>query len=63
MKNIYKIVSFVGLCLTIIPAVLVMKGVFTLNNHKDLMLIGMVLWFVTAPLWMKSKPLEEEKSE
>ena len=59
MKIALKILSFIGLCLTIIPAILVMKESITIQNHKTLMIIGMVIWFVTAPLWMKSKSLEE----
>ena len=31
----------------------VFSGVIELKTHKTMMGIGMVAWFVTAPLWMK----------
>ncbi len=42
-----------GLGLTIIPAVLVASGGLRWQTHADLMIAGMILWFVTAPFWMK----------
>ena len=61
MKNILKIISLLGLVLTIVPSTLVFKQVIDLNLHYNLMIIGMVLWFGSAPLWMKSKSLEEKE--
>ncbi len=52
MKTLLKIVSLVGLLLTIVPAFLVFAGTLTLTTHYTLMLIGAVLWFVSAPFWM-----------
>ncbi|MFC2136975.1 hypothetical protein ACFLTE_02255 [Bacteroidota bacterium] len=63
MKTLLKILSFLGLCFTFIPSVFVLNGTISMQNHKNLMLIGVILWFLTAPIWMKSKSLEEEKSE
>ena len=60
MKTALKIVSFLGLCLTIVPSVLVLKDKIDFELHKTLMIIGMLMWFVTAPLWMKSKSLGEQ---
>ena len=45
--------SIVGLGLTIVPAVLVVMGLASWQTHADLMAAGMVLWFATAPFWMK----------
>jgi hypothetical protein len=59
MKNTLKIISLVGLVLTILPSMLVFKGVIELKLHYILMIIGMVLWFGSAPFWMRSKSLEE----
>ena len=59
MKKILMIISYIGLAFTIIPSILVVNGVLTLQNHFWLMSIGMVLWFATAPFWMKSKSLDE----
>ncbi len=63
MKTILKILSFLGLCLTFLPSIFVLSRTISMQNHKNLMLIGVFLWFLTAPFWMKSKSLEEEKSE
>ncbi len=59
MKKVLIIISYIGLACTILPSILVLKGVFTLQNHFWMMGIGMVLWFGTAPFWMKSKSLDE----
>jgi len=61
MKNILKIISLQGLLLTIVPSLLVFKGVIDLKLHYNLMIIGMVLWFETAPFWMKGTSLEEKE--
>ena len=61
MKNILKIISLLGLALTIVPSLLVFRGTINLKLHYNLMIIGMVLWFGSAPLWMKSKSLEEKE--
>ena len=61
MKNVLKIISLAGLALTIFPSMLVFKQVIDLKLHYNLMIVGMVLWFVSAPLWMKSKSLEEKE--
>jgi hypothetical protein len=53
MKNILKIVSYSGLALTIIPSFFVFAGKINLEMHYTLMFIGMVLWFFTAPIWVK----------
>ncbi len=54
MKTMLKLVSIAGLLLTILPAVLVARGNLDLETHYGWLLIGMVLWFVSAPFWMKS---------
>jgi hypothetical protein len=53
MKNIYKITSYIGLALTLIPSFFVFSGKINLESHYNLMFVGMILWFVTAPLWQK----------
>jgi len=55
MKNILKFVSFTGLILTILPAVFVFTGTIELQLHKWLMLIGTIMWFGTAPLWINKQ--------
>jgi len=53
MKPILKILSAVGLGLTILPSILVFVGAITWQTHAGFMLAGMVVWFTTAPGWMK----------
>ncbi len=53
MKVLVKILSAAGLCLTIIPAFLHFNGNITWNTHSNLMLAGMILWFLSAPVLMK----------
>ena len=55
MKLILKIVSLVGLIVTILPAFLVFVDIITLSNSKVLMMVGTILWFVSAPFWMNKK--------
>lgn len=57
MTQILKIVSFIGLVLTVVPSYLVFKNVIDFQVHTSLMFIGMILWFATAPFWMKEKKL------
>ena len=59
---IKKIISFIGLGLTLIPAFLVYLGMVDLDTHKSLMLLGTLIWFATAPAWINrpSEPAAEE---
>jgi hypothetical protein len=61
MKPILTIVSFLGLGLTIVPSLLVFNGTITKQTHFELMTVGLVMWFATAPFWMKGKPLDEKE--
>lgn len=63
MKKVLIAISYFGLACTILPSILVLKGVLTLQNHFWLMTIGMLLWFSTAPFWMKSTSLEDAEDE
>lgn len=57
MTQLLKIVSFIGLALTVVPSYLVFKNVIDFQIHTLLMFIGMILWFATSPFWMKEKKL------
>lgn len=59
MKAVLKIISFLGLALTFLPSILVFKGIIEMKTHFYLMAAGLLLWFATAPFWMKSKSLED----
>ena len=53
MKTICKTISYAGLLATVVPSILVFSGAMELDTHKTFMWIGMVLWFGTAPFWLK----------
>jgi len=55
MKILLILISIAGLVLTVTPAILVFSHSITLATHKELMVAGMVMWFFTAPLWIKEK--------
>lgn len=50
--TIAKMLSYAGLILTVVPSLLVFAGEITFQSHKQLMLVGMLLWFATAPVWL-----------
>ncbi len=54
MKTLLKVLSFIALGLTVVPAFLVFSGTITFGTHAVLMFVGTLLWFGTAPLWMKT---------
>ena len=54
MNAILKIISYVGLGLTIVPSLLLLAG-FPSAQHTLLATVGMMLWFATAPFWV-NKP-------
>ncbi len=53
MTTAWKLISLLGLALTVVPACLVFAGAIAWGTHATLMFVGAVLWFVTAPLWMR----------
>ncbi len=55
MKIILKIISAIGLILTLVPSFMVFSGTITIDSHKWLMLLGTILWFSSAPFWMNKK--------
>jgi len=61
MNYALKFGSFLGLALTVVPAVLVFLGTISWSTHAMLMAIGAVLWFATAPFWLgKDKSAETD---
>lgn len=52
MKDLLKLISFLGLGLTVIPAFLVFTGTFSWQVHSAMMLAGTLLWFSTASVWI-----------
>lgn len=57
MRILLIVISIIGLMLTIIPSMLVFTQNITLETHKYLMAIGMILWFGTAVFWIKEQDL------
>jgi hypothetical protein len=55
MRTLLIIISFIGLGLTLIPSVLVLTGDVDIEQNKNLMMIGTILWFGTVVFWMNKK--------
>jgi len=54
MKVLAILVSITGLMLTVMPAFFVLYQAIPWDVHARLMAVGMVLWFVSAPVWIKT---------
>lgn len=55
MKQLLKVVSYLGLALTLVPSFLVFTGALDVPTYKVLMLVGTACWIVTAPFWINAK--------
>ena len=55
MRILTIIISFIGLALTIIPSFLVLTGEASMDQNKNFMLIGTILWFGSVPFWINKK--------
>jgi len=55
MKTIMKLLSFLGLTSTVLPALFVFLNKISWQTHANLMLAGAVLWFLSAPVWMRRR--------
>ena len=55
MKTMLKGISYAALLATVLPSVLVFAGTIELETHKWIMIIGMVVWFISAPFSIKRK--------
>ena len=60
MKTLLRVVSFLGLALTVLLPVLALGGDLSQSTSFSLMNIGMVLWFSTAVFWIKGGQAEDE---
>ena len=54
MKVFFKTLSWIGLALSILPPFFLFAGVIERSTYLNLLIIGMLLWFGTAPFWIKS---------
>lgn len=62
MRLLLQLLSFLGLALTIVPAVLVFMRQLPFQTHITLMFIGMVLWFGATPFWINRKESRSKTS-
>ena len=53
MKTILQLVSFAGLILTVLPSFMVFLQTISWQTHATLMALGTLMWFLSAPFWMK----------
>ncbi|WP_199708106.1 hypothetical protein [Algoriphagus lacus] len=58
MKILLKLISLVGLAMSIFPPILFFLGKMELSSMKLWMGIGMVVWMISAPFWI-NKPSEQ----
>lgn len=62
MKSILKLVSYLGLALSLIPGLMVFTGRIELETSKNILIAGMLLWFLTAVFWIERSSFEDEES-
>lgn len=55
LKLLLRIVSYIGLCLTLIPSFFVFIDKIDIGTNKILMLIGTVVWFIISPFWINKE--------
>lgn len=48
-----RLISYLGLALSVVPPVLVWAGRLDMSTNYVLLNIGMVLWFGSAIFWIK----------
>lgn len=63
MRIIALFAALAGLILTVGPSVFVFLGHASWSLHARLMFIGMVLWFIFAPIGMKGKRPDQNESD
>jgi hypothetical protein len=61
MDKILKLLSVIGLILSLLPAFLTFYGVISFGQYTLLLLIGSMLWFATAPSWINKKAAEQTR--
>ena len=55
MKKALFIVAITGLALTIVPSLLIHLAGVSLEDNKQIMLVGTIIWFVSIPWLVKGK--------
>ena len=52
---ILKLISYLGLVLSVVPGFLVFYQVMSLETYKMSLLIGTALWLLTGPFWINRR--------
>lgn len=55
MKKLLKYISFSGLTLMFVAAILYFRGVISRDPYLIMTLVGTALWFIPVPFWMKRR--------
>lgn len=55
MSVLLKLLSVIALGLTLVPAFMVFAQTIAWNTYLTMTAAGTLLWFLTAPLWMKKE--------
>jgi uncharacterized membrane protein len=58
MKYFYIILAMVGLCLVLVPSLLLFFNLMEADQMKNYMLIGTLLWFSGAIPWLGKKKIQ-----
>lgn len=53
LTQVAKVLGLLSLAGTIVPPVLFLTKSLAIEPMKFIMLVSMIGWFVTAPLWLK----------
>ncbi len=61
MRPLLKIISILGLLLTLLPSFFVFMNLIDFELNKALMIVGSVLWFSSFPFWI-DKPAGDKKN-
>jgi hypothetical protein len=56
MKKLAHVVSVLALVATIVPPLMFFADALSLASMKAWMLLSMLVWYGTAPLWTHIKP-------
>lgn len=60
MKTLLKLVSFAGLALMFVSAILLFNDAASKHTFQILALVGTAMWFVPVPFWMKRRLHQSE---
>ena len=60
MKTLLKLISFAGLALMAISAIMVFNDAMPKRAYEVLALVGTAAWFATVPFWMKRRLHQSE---